>query len=164
MKALFKRAAVKNDVPANDDDNNNNRKTRNYYILIFVALGVGGVIVAMIYVDPELFLSSATSTASTQQQQPLRIASDSFFKIKVGEESPFVSMAKGGKDPYQYTWDFGDGQASHLQNVTHVYTKEGSYRVLLSVTDSSGTKVYASHDVQVYPPNANFTRGNLIRY
>jgi|SRR5690242_17794890 PKD domain-containing protein len=162
MKVLFKRAAVKDDVPAEGDDNN--RKTRNYYILVFAALGIGGIIVAMMYVNPELFLPDNTSSASTQQQQPLRIASDSFFKIKVGEESPFVSMAKGGKEPYQYAWDFGDGQASHLQNATHVYTKEGSYRVLLSVTDSSGAKAYASHDVQVYPPNANFTRGNLIRY
>ncbi len=140
----------------------NNRQTRNYYILIFAALGVGGVIVAMIYVDPELFLSAASSPNA--QELPLRIASDSFFKIKVGEESPFVSLAKGGKEPYQYTWNFGDGQVSHLQNATHVYTKEGSYQVLLSVTDSSGAKAYASHDVQVYPPNANFTRGTLIRY
>lgn len=160
MKVQAERAVVKDDVSAA-----NSRKTRNYYILIFAALGVAAVIVAMIYVDPELFLSAANSSANTQTQQlPLRIASDSFFKIKVGEESPFVSMAKGGKEPYQYAWDFGDGQVSHLQNATHVYTKEGRYQVLLSVTDSNGAKAYASHDVQVYPPNANFTRGNLIRY
>jgi len=139
-------------------DLSESRKQSKKIILIFAALGAAGIIVAMSYVAPQLFLSNTSDT------KPLRIASNSYFKIKVGEEAPFLSMAKGGKEPYQYAWDFGDGGVSLLQNTTHIYAKEGTYRVLLTVTDSRGTKSDAAHDVQVFPPNANFTRGEILRY
>lgn len=128
-------------------------------IIIFASLGALAVIVAALYAVPQLFHLPDTNA------KPLRIASNSFFKIKVGENSPFLSMAKGGKEPYQYAWDFGDGGVSLLQNTTHVYTKEGTYRVALTVTDSNGVKAYAVHDVDVFPPNANITRApDILRY
>ena len=41
------------------------------------------------------------------------------------------------------------------KNVTHVYSKEGSYTATLTVTDAAGTKELISHVVDVYPANAN---------
>ncbi|HEX2898137.1 MAG TPA: PKD domain-containing protein, partial [Bacteroidia bacterium] len=38
-----------------------------------------------------------------------------------------------------YAWDFGDGNASSLQNPTHTYSALGNYNVCLTVTDACGT-------------------------
>lgn len=38
----------------------------------------------------------------------------------------------------KWEWDFGDGSKGNDQNPTHSYSKEGSYSVVLKVTDSSG--------------------------
>lgn len=37
-----------------------------------------------------------------------------------------------------WTWEFGDGNTSNLQNPTNVYTEPGLYSVTLRVTDSNG--------------------------
>ncbi len=37
-----------------------------------------------------------------------------------------------------WLWDFGDGQTSHAQNPTHVYSAVGNYTVKLTVKDPSG--------------------------
>ena len=47
------------------------------------------------------------------------------------------------KDPLSYLWDFGDRTASSLPNVSHTYTKNGTYFALLSVRDSKGSLAQA---------------------
>ena len=37
-----------------------------------------------------------------------------------------------------WTWDFGDGNISYWQNVTHSYAEKGTYTVTLTVTDDDG--------------------------
>ena len=37
-----------------------------------------------------------------------------------------------------YTWDFGDGNTGSGVSTNHAYTKEGSYTVILAVTDNEG--------------------------
>lgn len=39
-----------------------------------------------------------------------------------------------------YEWDLGDGTSSVGRTVTHVYSKEGVYTVVLTVADNSGTE------------------------
>jgi len=50
--------------------------------------------------------------------------------------------ASGCTDPdgtiVSYSWDFGDGNMSQLQNPTHTYNQEGSYTVMLTITDNDG--------------------------
>jgi PKD repeat protein len=41
-----------------------------------------------------------------------------------------------------YSWDFGDGNTSTLQDPTHVYATSGTYTVCLTVTDDCGTDTY----------------------
>jgi PKD repeat protein len=48
-----------------------------------------------------------------------------------------------------WTWDFGDGQTSHLQNPTHTYTALANYTVKLTVNDGTST--------------ATETKANLVR-
>jgi len=51
-------------------------------------------------------------------------------------EFTFTDESSGGKGPYTYEWDFGDGGTSTLQSPTHTYANAGAYNVSLTVTDS----------------------------
>jgi len=57
-----------------------------------------------------------------------------------------------------YHWDFGDGTsfttADHLSGPSHTYTSLGSYRVTLTVTDSSGQSDHRSVYVSVTSPES----------
>jgi PKD repeat protein len=61
-----------------------------------------------------------------------------------------------------YSWTFGDGGTSTLQNPSHSYAAGGSYTATLRVTDNQGAaSTTTSKTVTVTPPNqaptANFT-------
>src|SRR5438552_1641698 len=61
-----------------------------------------------------------------------------------------------------YSWAFGDGATSTLQNPSHAYAAGGTYTVTLPVTDNQGaSSAPFSRSVTVTPPNqpptANFT-------
>ena len=61
-----------------------------------------------------------------------------------------------------YSWTFGDGATSTLQNPSHSYAAGGTYTVTLRVTDNQGAQsTQTSKNVTVTPPNqpptANFT-------
>jgi len=43
--------------------------------------------------------------------------------------------------PQSWTWDFGDGNGSSLQNPTHTYANSGTYTVTLTVGNSLGSDV-----------------------
>ncbi|MFM7078377.1 MAG: PKD domain-containing protein, partial [Bacteroidota bacterium] len=49
-----------------------------------------------------------------------------------------VNFTHPGGGLYQYSWSFGDGSTSNLQNPSHTYVNPGSYTVSLNVTDRSG--------------------------
>jgi PKD repeat protein len=53
----------------------------------------------------------------------------------------FTDLSTG--NPTSWSWDFGDGTTSIEQNPTHVYQKEGSYDVTLTVSNSYGTDTEA---------------------
>ena len=53
-----------------------------------------------------------------------------------------VSFTGSGNDTdgeiVSYEWDFGDGNTSTLQNPSHTFISEGTYNVILVVTDNDG--------------------------
>jgi len=49
----------------------------------------------------------------------------------------FTDLSKG--NPTSWVWDFGDGTSSYEQNPRHIYMKEGSYDVRLTVTNEYGS-------------------------
>jgi PKD repeat protein len=46
------------------------------------------------------------------------------------------AQVTGGKAPFTYSWNFGDGQAGNLKSVSHDYKYAGSYPVKLIVEDA----------------------------
>ncbi|MEO9363938.1 MAG: PKD domain-containing protein [Nitrososphaera sp.] len=125
--------------------------------IVFGIIGAVAIALVVVYTVPLKLPGEKPKT--------FRVNADNFFKIRVGENAPFVGVARDGVEPYRYAWNFGDGTVSPLQNATHVYTKEGNYTVTLAVTDATGTVTSISNTVDVYPPGANFTRqDHLLDY
>ncbi len=66
----------------------------------------------------------------------------------VGKDSVFDATKSSDPDgdALTYHWDFGDGATSDEARTTHVYEKSGTYRVSLTVKDSSGSDCGMSGD------------------
>lgn len=62
-----------------------------------------------------------------------------------------------------YSWDFGDGTTSGMENPSHTYTDEGMYNVVLSATNDCGTtstsQIVAINALPTAAFNANNTSG-----
>ncbi|HXI33126.1 MAG TPA: PKD domain-containing protein [Gemmatimonadales bacterium] len=56
-----------------------------------------------------------------------------------------------------YSWNFGDGQTSTLQNPSHAYATQGTYNVALTVTDNAGATNTVTHAVTVTQANQSPT-------
>ncbi len=71
--------------------------------------------------------------------------------VKEGQKVQFtVRQIAGGFAPYSYEWDFGDGNTSTDEAVTHAYRTDGSYTVSLTVTDDRGNTDTEIRDDYIY--------------
>ena len=59
-------------------------------------------------------------------------------------EVNFKDESRKTRDKDTYLWDFGDGNTSTDENPTHTYTKEGNFRVTLTITTPEGCKAFKS--------------------
>ena len=59
-----------------------------------------------------------------------------------GELIQFEGNASGGVEPYNWSWDFGDGNTSDIKDPQHLYEAEGEYMVNLTVTDFNNTTAW----------------------
>jgi hypothetical protein len=71
------------------------------------------------------------------------------YEGEIREPIEFEGEAEGGVEPYNWSWDFGDGNTSTLQNPTHVYNETGTYNVILTVTDDEGNIASDSATVEI---------------
>lgn len=72
----------------------------------------------------------------------------------VGEPIDFFGDATGGVPPYEWHWDFGDGEISDEQNPTYTYNESGEFIATLTVTDSMDGEGIDTADVTISPiPN-----------
>ena len=58
-----------------------------------------------------------------------------------------------------WSWDFGDGNTSNIQNPSNVYTEEGRYTVSLTASDGKFTMTKTKENfinVAIIPPSADF--------
>jgi PKD repeat protein len=87
-----------------------------------------------------------------------------------GCSDTFIFDATKSYDPnnleLSYAWDFGDGATSTDPIVTHTYAKGGTYKVILTVTNTSGLKCDTSTTSTTVtvntPPSAAFSAPKLI--
>ncbi|MFA5102237.1 MAG: PQQ-binding-like beta-propeller repeat protein [Candidatus Thermoplasmatota archaeon] len=71
-----------------------------------------------------------------------------------------TGLAFGGTLPYQYLWDFGDGNSSTEINPAHTYTIAGNYTAVFTITDSDGNSSSDNTTVTIdYPlPTLTITK------
>jgi hypothetical protein len=75
--------------------------------------------------------------------------------IEVNKEVQFVNETQPA--PTSVTWDFGDGNTSTEMNPVHIYTSEGTFRVVLTIdegkcwSDTTITVMATSTEVLVVP-------------
>lgn len=64
-----------------------------------------------------------------------------FYATKTSGKSPLAVkfIDKSTNNPTSWSWSFGDGSTSNVQNPVHIYTKKGTYTVTLKVTNSAGS-------------------------
>ena len=67
----------------------------------------------------------------------------------VNETVSFVATGGGGSGGYTCSWDFGDNTTAPGCSASHAWNATGSYRVLLSVSDSSGHHGSSAQSVDV---------------
>jgi chitodextrinase len=84
--------------------------------------------------------TSATSLININMEEAVLALKLSANKVSAGsnEAISFTCQVIGGFAPYNYHWDFGDGQTSVEVAPTHSYKEAGSYTVVLTVTDDKG--------------------------
>ena len=79
-----------------------------------------------------------TVSAGTANTAP--VASFSYAcNGRICDFSDLSSDPDAGDGITAWTWDFGDGEFSDIQNPSHTYASQGSYTVVLEVTDSNST-------------------------
>lgn len=59
-------------------------------------------------------------------------------RVNNNESIRFTSECMGGFAPYNYFWDFGDGETSVEHSPVHSYSRPGIYNISLKVTDDKG--------------------------
>ena len=69
--------------------------------------------------------------------EPLSCDANGPYEGNIMEDIEFDSSVTGGIPPYDYLWDYGDGNTSSGDpHPTHNYANAGNYTVILTVTDS----------------------------
>lgn len=97
--------------------------------------------------------ANITVMVTDEDEEPLtaQIGSKDMEQLDITMNDPFSfsGSAIGGKPPYQYQWDFGDGLESSEQFPIHVFDSLGSYMVTLTVVDAQGDMAIDSVEVDV---------------
>jgi PKD repeat protein len=83
--------------------------------------------------------------------QKVRVASNGFNttiagSALAGNSISYSHITKGGFGPYDYFWNFGDGQTSIAQNPSHTYNIQGAYAVTLRIVDARGDTAMAYYN------------------
>ena len=81
------------------------------------------------------------------------------YEGKVDEKVDFSVAVLGGKSPFSYEWDFGDGTKSNDENPSHYYDTEDIYEVSLTVTDDAGNTETATTNISI-TDSSNNNNGN----
>jgi PKD repeat protein len=68
-----------------------------------------------------------------------------------------VTFDNGSTGATTYAWTFGDGNTSTMENPTHTYQDDGTYEVILIVTNNCGTSETSETVVIATLPNAGFS-------
>lgn len=88
-----------------------------------------------------------------------------FTMDKTGGCSPvtvnFTNLSSGVSNNANYSWDFGNGNSSHLKNPSAIYLQEKSYTVTLTVTDGTQTSTRTKTITVYKKPVVDFSSASV---
>lgn len=91
-----------------------------------------------------LILSSCSSDDNTIPEN-FPFAADIFHSVS-GKQVAFQGLTHSAT---AWTWDFGDGTSSAVQNPIHAYAQGGYYTAVLTATDAAGTTIVKQVDLAI---------------
>ena len=107
-----------------------------------------------------------TATPARTTASPVPIAD--FTAIPLSGQVPLAVQFtdRSGGNPSSWSWDFGDGSSSTLENPSHTYTFAGTFGVRLTVQGSGGSDTDYRQELvtvmeKVQAPGAAFTASSL---
>lgn len=89
-----------------------------------------------------------------EDEDELEVDANGDYEAIIGEIIEFEGTATGGVEPYNWSWDFGDGNTSYEKDPEHLYLVTGEYNITLTVTDDIGntaideTKAYIYNELE----------------
>jgi hypothetical protein len=101
--------------------------------------GTSGGVLNLAAVD--LFADSTASSSvyyddmKVSEILPLSCDANGPYDGIINGDTQFEGTVIGGLEPYEYLWDFGDGNTATIEDPTHAYSERGTYTVKLTVTD-----------------------------
>ncbi len=96
---------------------------------------VGGIVRNTEQAVVDYDLAATASATPTSGVEPLDVS--------------FTADATGGKSPYSFNWDFGDGNTSPDQNPLHTYTAAGTYTASVQIVDYIGGVIHKTLTITV---------------
>ena len=100
--------------------------------------------------------NTTTVTVLINQTPVANFIADTTVACNVPFTVTFTNTSTGGTN---YSWNFGDGGTSNLQNPVHTYTASGTYNVTLIVTNPAGPcvdTIVMPNFIFISPPVASF--------
>lgn len=79
-------------------------------------------------------------------------AAFSYVQSQPGEPVMFTDQSTAWIAIVSWTWDFGDGEISHLNNPVHTYAAPGTYQVCLQILEVDGACLSSICQEVVVPP------------
>jgi len=119
-------------------------------------LGYGNYIVTLIVSSGGTCVDTAYDTAKVN---PLPVVNFSSDTVCQGDSTLFMDLSfiPSGSIT-NWSWNFGDGDTSSLQNPIHAYTSSGNYNASLTCTSNNNCSSSVSLSVMVHPlPLADFS-------
>lgn len=132
---------------------------------VFYLTYTGNIVANVFSGNPNVFwgLTGATGGAINQQQFCTQLNTEWATALAdytcIGQPMQFSDSTESFGQIVAWSWNFGNGSTSNLQNPSHVYTANGTYNVTLTVTDASGCQDNVTHAVTVATPTL-FTSAN----
>ena len=112
--------------------------------------GTGGTFVAFDTVKDSKGATKVSNSVSITLIAQLNVTITATTKTgKAPLAVGFTANVHGGVAPYNYTWEYGDGQKDYTASPAHVYKNQGIFTAKLTVRDSKGTSKDATARIVV---------------
>ena len=114
---------------------------------------VGNITIQLTVTDSALEVARQNWTIVVKQGAPL-VASAYWTPnpAQVGQVISFTGSATGGRPPYSFSWEFGDGADSTNASAAHAYAALGTYSIRFVARDSLNGSFFLNFTESVVAP------------